>query len=134
MLTRPWRLVMPATIFFAIMMIISITHASLLSWHLLNLCDQLRVAMVKLYPNSKTSCGYLIEQLSPITADALMPGSNYNVLQVAITVKATLWSTAVFVMVARVIFAVDFQLMRVSVETKSTSSMITQETMLIDNE
>lgn len=86
--------------------------------------------MDTLDPNSKLSCGYLIELFSPISADALMPASNYNVLQVAITVKAIMWSIAVIVMVIRMIFAVDFQLMRVSIEGKSTSSMITQETML----
>lgn len=134
MLTKPWRLVMPATIFFCLMMIVSITHSSLLRWHLLNLCDQLREAQIKLYPDSQTLCGYLIEQFSPIPADALMPGSNYNVLQMAITVKAIMWLIALIVMVVRVIFAVDFELLRVSVEAKSTLSMITQETMLIDNE
>lgn len=132
MLTKPWRLVMPATIFFCIMMILSITHASLLASHLSNLCDQLQEAMIK-DPNSKISCGYLIEEFSLISADALMPGSNYNVLQVAITVKAILWLLALIIMALRVIFAADFQLLRMSVETKSSSSSITQETLL-DNE
>lgn len=119
---------MPAIIFFSVMMILSITHSYLLSLDLLNLCDQLREANI--HPHSRASCGYLIEKFSLSKADALMPGSNYNVLQVAITVKALLWLTALIVMVFRVIFAVDFQLLRVSVEAKSTSSMITQETMV----
>lgn len=134
MLAKPWRLVMPAIIFFSLMMMLSITHASILGWNLSNLCDQLREAMVKLKPDSKTSCGYLIEQFSPIQADALMPGSNFNVLQVSIIVKAILWLTVLIIMVLRVIFAVDFQLLRVSIEAKSISSIITQETMLTDIE
>lgn len=123
MFPDPWRIVLPASIFFAIMSGCSVAHFCLLLGKFDDVCVQLRIAYERTHPGPRLDarralrCRYLLEQFAARN-DVLVPiGANYYMGNAFSGVAAFLWTLALCMMCARVLLVSDFQLIQVSVAT-----------------
>lgn len=136
MFINPWRIVFPATIFFLIMTICSVAHVAVLFHQLKDLCAQFAATMHHVSPSTDNSdCALLIDYFSPNrmrTEEMLFFSPRYTVMKFSCYIKTAAWTAALSLMLTRIWFAADFQLIRVSIgtsdsdddaETKFTSTM-----------
>lgn len=80
-------------------------------------CEQLRYGF-SLYnadASDRVVCGYLFDEYSMVKYSKFSPWLNYNFLQAFVILSALLWFVALIVMIARIVFVVDFQLIRVCI-------------------
>lgn len=66
-------------------------------------------------PAEYAICSFLFDHFKLTNIAHINPWVNYNMLQAFVFLSSMLWMFALFVMVARIVFVVDFQLIRVCV-------------------
>lgn len=116
---EPWRVVLPAILFFAVMGVISWVHCGRLVSDLHTFCAQLRRGYSLTYAaetDQGPSCRTLFQMFN-ISHSSAMPASTYQLMVYVTGSAAVLWTLALAVMVARVVCVADFQLVRMRVRT-----------------
>lgn len=119
MFAEPWRVVLPAILFFAVMSVISWLHSVVLAGNLESFCTQLRAGYLLNNPTESRqgpSCRTLYQLFSLSHASAV-PASTYQLTVYLTGSIAVLWTLSLVVMLARVVCVVDFQLVRMRVRT-----------------
>lgn len=99
---RPWRIVMPALVSFAVFSILEIIYFVVLRKHLNALCDELRLKSIEY---REKDCEYLIG-INSLTSDE----PHYRILTYSSTLSLIFWLVATTIMVARVLRAPDFEI------------------------
>lgn len=119
---------MPATIFFFIMNLVAFTHMGLSDFYIHSFCGQLRNGICSMYkpvtgPSStqiialkKVTCGTLFQIFSLNNTPSISPVLNLYFVNSFSIVSAVLWIIALLIMLCRIIFVIDFQLMRVTLK------------------
>ncbi|CAD7084284.1 unnamed protein product [Hermetia illucens] len=108
---RPWRIVFPAVIAFGVMSIVSLIHLLVMNSAYRDFCGGLANNL-----ETKTlKCNKLINALRPAINDTwITPGDNYTIHTVTIRITLVAWFAAFLIMLARMIFIIDFRLVRVN--------------------
>ncbi|XP_017101145.2 uncharacterized protein [Drosophila bipectinata] len=107
-LPKPWRIVVPSIVIFSVMSLGSVVYTILTNGHLKRLCGQLRGNLTN---PTGISCGSAIALLRPIIHDHNVSHDAYlDLFRSSYVIVMVLWIVALFIMVLRFIFAVDFQL------------------------
>ncbi|KAH8332399.1 hypothetical protein KR074_002615 [Drosophila pseudoananassae] len=107
-LPKPWRIVVPSIFIFSVMSLGSVLYTILTNGHLKRLCGQLRGNLTN---PTGISCGSAIALLRPIIHDHSVSHDAYlDMFRSSYVIVMVLWIVALFIMVLRFIFAVDFQL------------------------
>ncbi|KPU72825.1 uncharacterized protein Dana_GF23264, isoform B [Drosophila ananassae] len=107
-LPKPWRIVVPSIVIFSVMSLGSILYTILTNGHLKRLCGQLRGHLTN---PTAISCGDAIALLRPIIHDHNVSHDAYlDLFRSSYVIVMVLWIVALFIMVLRFVFAVDFQL------------------------
>lgn len=101
---RPWRIVMPALVFFAVFTILQIKYVNVLTTYLNALCDKLRLASIE---HREKDCEYLIGINSEPSGEP-----HYRILSYTSTLSLAFWLIATMIMVIRVLRAPDFAIVR----------------------
>lgn len=112
-LPQPWRIVSPALIFFLIMMIFSIANLVIIQSGMKSVCD----SFAKNVPDIGCDIAlnrYMIVQMDQIK---LSPSAVYKMLTTFNYTAFSFWLLSLMVMLARIVFVIDFQLVRVTVKT-----------------
>lgn len=120
MFSNPWRIVFPAAIFFVIMTITTLTHYSLVSYQLAQLCGQLKMIILDVSPNTRdTDCAFLMQtfSLNVTVPQEIFVAPTYTIVNISSVLKVLAWVAAFLIMALRIVFAVDFQLVRVTIGT-----------------
>jgi hypothetical protein len=112
-LSEPWRIVSPALFFFIVMTIVSLTNLIIIERGMNSLCDSF-AQHLKDVSCATAMNGFMkgaMEEypVSPAKLRIILTTFNY------ITLFA--WATSALLLVARIIFVIDFQLVRVTVKT-----------------
>lgn len=106
LIERPWRIVIPSIIFYLCMLVMSIVQIVFVHGGFKAFCNDLNV----------TACESAIDNfiLLPVT---YKPSLYYHLLHLFNWLVFSMWIILITVMIARIIFIVDFQLIRVTVKT-----------------
>lgn len=109
-LMQPWRIVIPALIFFLFMFIISILQIHILHGGMNVFCDNLT------QNDQNISCYDALNAfvISPVDYET---NNYYIALQILDWVIFSLWLFLATIMLIRIIFVIDFQLVRVTIRT-----------------
>lgn len=112
-LPQPWRIVTPALVFNFIMTILSIVSTSMIEGGLSKFCKSLTEE------TPEVGCGVAMNHfmLSPYEKVHVPPSVERQMLTSFGFVNLTFWIMSVAVIIARILFVVDFQLIRVTVKT-----------------
>lgn len=99
------------------MSLINMIYLFLLFKNIYSFCRQLRrgYRIMNSDPSHFAICGFLFDIFSMEPIKQFSPWLNYNLLQAFVFISAILWVFALAVMVARMVFVVDFQLIRVCI-------------------
>lgn len=118
-LPQPWRIVTPALVFNIIMTILAIVTTSLIEGGLSEFCRSLTA------PMPDVSCGVAMNRFmfSSIDKVRVPPSVQRQMLTSFGIVNLIFWILAVAVLIARILFVVDFQLIRVTVKTLDPSKV-----------
>lgn len=109
-LIKPWRIVMPALMFFLVMFFISIAKILLVHKGLKVFCDNLTENIPTI------SCYDAMNAFAVLSID-YEPNDYLIALYVMDWVIFSLWLFLAIIMLIRIIFVIDFQLVRVSIKT-----------------
>ncbi|CAD7084285.1 unnamed protein product [Hermetia illucens] len=116
-LPKPWRIVFPSVIAFGIWSIVSIVHVVIMDKSYHSFCS----GLAREIQTKTLGCNKLINALNPLVIEDswITPGVNY--LTHTATIRFTMlgWVTAFLIMLARMMFAIDFRLVRVTISTFS---------------
>lgn len=116
-LPQPWRIVTPAIVFFLVMTILSIVHLVIVQGGMRVFCECFKQQM------PHTSCDDALNHFKmPKKTEAtfgldLPPGVFHKLLTGFDYAAFGLWLTSLLLLLARIIFVIDFQLVRVTVKT-----------------
>jgi hypothetical protein len=110
-LPKPWRIVPPALIFFLVMTIFSIINTVKIIKGLAIFCENFREQM------SDVSCVVAMNHFRITEGLLIMPAVFYVLLNAFTWAILACWSILTLIMIARIVFVVDFQLIRVTVKT-----------------
>jgi hypothetical protein len=112
-LPQPWRIVSPALIFFLCMTILSIINLVIIQGGMKTFCD----SMQKELPD--ISCDVAMNRYMDAAVDEIIvsPGTLYITLTIFNYVTFAFWLLSLLVLIARIIFVIDFQLVRVTIKT-----------------
>lgn len=111
-LPQPWRIVSPALIFFLVMTILSIVNLVLIESGMSNLCKSFRNHV------SDIDCNVALNRYAFSTNVMEIPTSIFHQLVTSFNyITFGLWFISLLVVLARIMFVVDFQLVRVTVKT-----------------
>lgn len=116
MFAAPWRIVMPATIFFFLMNISAFAHMGLVHYYLNLFCVQLRNGIVT---DESVSCLTLFQIFTLNKSPEVATVLNIYFIKAFSIVSAFLWFMAQLIMIFRIVFVVDFQLIRVTIRNIS---------------
>lgn len=106
---QAWRIVLPALLFFTIMVIISLYYSIILDRTLYNFCMEFR-AHLNL---TDLPCGMLMNHFAINNTSTVMPSCNYAVSQTFSWITVVLWLIALIIMIVRCVFVIDFELVQV---------------------
>jgi hypothetical protein len=111
MLTQPFRIVIPSIIFFLAMTCISIANLTSIQKGMNRFCEG--------FVNNAPDIGCLVSMNKFALKDvsSIVPSIFYIILLTFSWILLTCWVVLLFLMIARVIFVVDFQLVRVTIKT-----------------
>lgn len=112
-LQEPWRIVSPALFFFVIMTIFSTVNLVIIETGMNTLCKSFKTEV------SDLSCSVALNHfmLAPQEKFNLAPGKVWVILTIFNYFTLFAWLISALVLVARVIFVIDFQLVRVTVKS-----------------
>lgn len=112
-LPQPWRIVSPALIFFLIMTIISIVELVFIEGGMGEFCEQFGSHL------SDMSCMIALNhfKLAPVKGMQVSPGVLIRLVSSFNYIAFSCWFISMLVLLARVLFVIDFQLVRVTVKT-----------------
>lgn len=112
-LPQPWRIVSPALVFFLVMTILSIVNLVIVQNGMKTFCASFQEH------SPDVSCNVLMNRftLVPIDKLKLSPGVLYEMLSWFNYTSFSIWLLSLIVLLARIIFVIDFQLVRVTVKT-----------------
>lgn len=112
-LPQPWRIVTPALVFNIVMTILSIVGTSIVESGLGEFCKSLTTSTPDI------GCGAAMNRfmLSPYEDVKVPPSIQRQMLTSFGFVNLTFWILSVAVLIARILFVVDFQLIKVTVKT-----------------
>lgn len=109
-LMQPWRIVIPALIFFLVMFVVTIVEIRVLHNGLGVFCDNLT-------KNDPTTSCYEAMNAFVIVPIDYDPSIHYIALYTIDWVIFALWFFLAAIMLIRIIFVIDFQLVRVTIRT-----------------
>lgn len=113
-LTAPWRIVSPALVFFVIMTILSLINLIIVENGLSQFCDSFNENFNSL------GCTLSINRFmtAPVEDYSIVPpGAIRIVLSTFNYIAFFSWLSSALLLIARIIFVVDFQLVRVTVKS-----------------
>ncbi|CAO1423428.1 unnamed protein product [Diamesa tonsa] len=112
-LPQPWRIVTPALLFFLIMFCVGISVLVKVHRGMNDFC----ASFEEVVPD--VSCAVAMNNFMLVSIDKVvsLPGDIYKVLISFSWIMMSSWFLAFIVMVIRIIFVIDFQLVRVTVKT-----------------
>lgn len=112
-LQEPWRIVSPALFFFVVMTIFSIVNLVIIETGMNTLCKSFKAEV------SDVSCSASLNHfmMAPREKFNLPPGKTWIILTIFNYFTLFSWLISALILVARIIFVIDFQLMRVTVKT-----------------
>lgn len=112
-LPQPWRIVTPAIIFFLVMTILSIVNLVIVERGMNQFCESLNKKATDI------GCDVALNRFmaSSIEELTLAPSVYYKLLTSFNYSSFGIWILSLLVLLARIIFVVDFQLVRVTVKT-----------------
>lgn len=116
-LPQPWRIVTPALIFNIVMTILAIVTTSIIEGGLSEFCRSLTESLPDI------SCGVAMNRfmLTPVENVHVPPSVQRQMLTSFSIVNLIFWILSVAVLIARILFVVDFQLIKVTVKTLDPS-------------
>jgi hypothetical protein len=109
-LPQPWRIVTPALVFFLVMLFMSIAYVSIVQSGVTSFCKEL----TKNIPG--IDCSIALNHFA-LRSYAAMPSTYLILLNVFIWILLSCWIILTTIMIARIILAVDFQLVKITVKT-----------------
>lgn len=113
-LPQPWRIVAPALIFFLIMTILSIINLTTIEGGFGKFCASFKFQMPDI------ECDQAMNEF--MIADKndfkITPGTFHKIVLSLDWTIFSLWFAGFVIMVARITFVIDFQLVRVTIKTK----------------
>lgn len=113
-LPQPWRIVTPALFFNIIMTILSIIGTTIVESGLNEFCKSL----ISETPDISCSVALNRYMLIPYEKVLIPPSVERNLLTSFGFINLGIWILSVAILIARIIFVVDFQLIKVTVKTK----------------
>lgn len=116
---KPWRIVFPSLIFFAVCLVSATVSASRSSEGLNGLCRQFD----QIPDGIKLECGTLLAfySLQDVHRELIPPDRNYYLLASFPWLWVTSYACATVILVLRILLVVDFQLIRVIISTVDPS-------------
>lgn len=134
-LPQPWRIVSPALVFFLVMTILSLVNLVIVQNGMESFCQSFKQQL------PDVSCDIAMNRfmLVPFDSMKVSPGVLYKVLTSFNYGTFGLWLLSVIVLLARIVFVIDFQLVRVTlktfeVETESLSGIESKSLQHVDPE
>lgn len=127
MFEEPWRIVVPAIVFFCVATINGFYYLHAI-FHSLNwLCLELKNGIVlksfnKTYLAKDVSCTKLVDFFQMNHTSIIPTSVNYALAKVFSFTTACLWLMAFVIMLMRCIFIIDFQFMEVNISTLDDAS------------
>lgn len=107
---EPWRIVLPALVFFVVMTIISAIHQIILTSRLNHFCDDLKSN----FYDKSIPCSLVINRFSfndELSNHTLISAAlNYNLSVAFSWIRLALWALAVAVMMLRCVYGTDFEM------------------------
>lgn len=112
-LPQPWRIVSPALIFFLVMTIVSIVNLVLIQSGMSTFCESFERHL------PDVSCDVAMNRFKTVSIDELKvwPGVLRQMLSWFNYISFSIWLLSLIVLLARIMFVIDFQLVRVTVKT-----------------
>lgn len=112
-LPQPWRIVSPALVFFLVMTLLSLVNLVIVQNGMESFCKSFEQEL------PDVSCDIAMNRfmLVPFDSMKVSPGVLYKVLTSFNYGTFALWLSSVIVLLARIIFVIDFQLVRVTLKT-----------------
>lgn len=112
-LPQPWRIVSPAIIFFLVMTILSITNLVIIQRGMNNLCQSFETVVpdigCSVSLNRYMTGSFEEKQIAPNIFHLMLTSFNW--------VAFSFWLLSLLVLLARIMFVVDFQLVKVTIKT-----------------
>lgn len=103
---EPWRIVLPALVFFMVMTIISSVHLILIVTRLNGFCDSLKFD----FHDKSIPCGLLLDRFSLKDIAIIPASSNYLLSIIFAWLTLLLWASAVIIMMLRFVYGTDFEM------------------------
>lgn len=112
-LSEPWRIVSPALVFFIIMTGLSIANLVVIEGGINTFCNSLKGELKEL------SCSLALNRFVPgdYRHISISPSKIRTILTSFNYITFFCWFTSALVLIARIIFVIDFQLVRVTVKS-----------------
>lgn len=112
-LPQPWRIVSPALMFFLVMTMLSIADVIIIQSGMNKFCE----SFAEYFPD--VDCDTSMNRYVTVPTETLTfsPGTFHKSLIPSIYIALTCWVASFIVLIVRVIFVIDFQLVRVTVKT-----------------
>ena len=112
-LPQPWRIVTPALIFFLVMTILSIVNLVIVEKGMSDFCKSMEIKVPDI------GCDVAINRFKStvIDSDNLSPSTYYTLLTSFNYTTFGIWVLSLLVLLARIIFVIDFQLVRITIKT-----------------
>lgn len=114
-LSEPWRIVSPALVFFIVMTGLSIANLVVIEGGIDTFCESLK-GDVKGLSSSLALNGFIAENIDYKTIK-IPPSKLRTILSSFNYITFVCWFTSMLVLIARIIFVIDFQLVRVTVKS-----------------
>lgn len=112
-LSEPWRIVTPALVFFIVMTILAFTNLIIIESGMSTFCDSFKNS----FPDISCTTALNRYMSKAFEEVSLSPGKISVILSSVNYIVFFSWLLSVFVLLARILFIVDFQLVRVTVKS-----------------
>uniref|UniRef100_A0A1B0FHG6 Uncharacterized protein n=1 Tax=Glossina morsitans morsitans TaxID=37546 RepID=A0A1B0FHG6_GLOMM len=113
-LPKPWLIVMPSIVVFALMVVTNVAYIILANGLLKAFCHEL---IDNLNKAETISCGDAMSVLRPFIRDHVFSHDVYlNIFRISYIMALVLWTCALLIMVARFLLAIDFQLVDIEID------------------
>lgn len=112
-LSEPWRIVSPALLFFIVMTIISLINLILIERGMNEFCE----SFAETVPSVSCEVAMNAFMLSTMKAFPVQPSKLRVILTILNYLTFFAWLISALILIARIVFVVDFQLVKVTVKT-----------------
>jgi hypothetical protein len=112
-LPQPWRIVTPALVFFLVMTILSIVYLFNVQGGMNSFCQSLEEVIPDI------SCDIAMNRYMEVSYEKVVipPSIHRRILSALNIITLMLWLASLLVLLARILFVIDFQLIRVTVKS-----------------